>query len=78
MELSLATALGPESMLAVAENVVRIEMFHDVRDDYMLHQFRAYAGEGDGTIVGSFEAFSFLVNRGNISLSPIMGYDSSS
>jgi hypothetical protein len=51
-ELGVAWSFFAESMLSIGEDLVFVEMVHDVAVDYMLQYLTCDGGEGDRSIVG--------------------------
>jgi hypothetical protein len=51
-ELELAWSFFAESMLSIGEDLVFVEMVHDVAVDYMLQYLTCDGGEGNRSIVG--------------------------
>ena len=60
-------------MLIVDEDLVLVIMVHDVAEDDVFYQLAADGCYRDWPIIGCCTLVSFLVNRGNVSNSPIFG-----
>ena len=62
---------APETMLRRAQDLTRLQVLHDVADQYMLEYLAWHAGEGDWAVVDRVIVFPFLVDRGDMCDPPV-------
>ena len=70
-ELSFAVAAFPKSMLEWGDEVVAVQVLHDVAVYYVFKEFGGYASEGDGSVVFCCLLAAFFVDGDDESLLPV-------